>query len=90
MHGQMKAGQFLFLLRRFDEFHPKIDVLSGSHKRKENELSVCNKHGLHGGCGKGDAPSHRWGFGGLAKKRFEIWGPKVCILGHFQIYFTCN
>ena len=23
MHGQMKAGQFLFLLRRFDEFHPK-------------------------------------------------------------------
>ena len=48
-HGQMKAGQFLFLLRRFDEFHPKINVLSGSVKRKENGLFVCNKHGLHGG-----------------------------------------
>ena len=46
MHGQMKADQFLFLLRRFDEFHPKINVLSGSDKRKENELFVCNKHGL--------------------------------------------
>ena len=45
----MKAGQFLFLLRRFDEFDPKINVLSGSDKRKENELFVCNKHGLHGG-----------------------------------------
>ena len=48
-HGQMKAGQFLFLLRHFDEFDPKINVLSGSDKRKENELFVCNKHGLHGG-----------------------------------------
>ena len=45
----MKAGQFLFLLRRFDEFDPKINVLSGSDKRKENELFVCNKHGLHEG-----------------------------------------
>ena len=37
----MKAGQFLFLLRHFDEFDPKINVLSGSDKRKENELFVC-------------------------------------------------
>ena len=39
----MKAGQFLFLLRRFGEFDPKINVLSGSDKRKENELFVFNK-----------------------------------------------
>ena len=45
----MKAGQFLFLLRHFDEFDPKINVISDSDKRKENELFVCNKHGLHGG-----------------------------------------
>ena len=34
----MKAGQFLLLLPHFDEFDPKINVLSGSDKRKENEL----------------------------------------------------
>ena len=45
-HGQIKAEQFLFLLRHFDEFDPKINVLYGSDKRKENELFVCNKHGL--------------------------------------------
>ena len=45
----MKAGQFLFLLWHFDEFDPKINVLSGSDKRKENELFVCNNHRLHGG-----------------------------------------
>ena len=27
----------------------KKNVLSGSHKRKGNELFVCNKHGLYGG-----------------------------------------
>ena len=36
----MKAGQFLFLLRHFDEFDPKINVLSGSDKRKENKLQL--------------------------------------------------
>ena len=41
-HGQLKADQFLFLLRHFDEFDLKINVLSGSDKRKENELFVCN------------------------------------------------
>ena len=44
-----KGGPILFLLRHFDEFDPQINVLSGSDKRKENELFVCNKHGLHGG-----------------------------------------
>ena len=44
MRVQIKADQFLFLLRHFDELDPKINVLSGSDKRKEN-----NKHGLHGG-----------------------------------------
>ena len=38
----MKADQFLFLHRHFDKFDPKINVLSGSDKRKENELFVCN------------------------------------------------
>ena len=42
-HGQLKAAQFLFLLRHFDEFDRKINVLFGSDKRKENELFVCNK-----------------------------------------------
>ena len=45
----LKADQFLFLLRHFDEFEPKINVFFGSDKRKENELFVCSKHELPGG-----------------------------------------
>ena len=45
----MKTDQILFLLRHFDEFDPKINVLSRLDRRKETELFVCNKHGLHGG-----------------------------------------
>ena len=45
----MKADQILFSLRHFDEFDPKMNVLSGSDKRKENELFVRNKRGLYGG-----------------------------------------
>ena len=45
----MKVDQILFLLWHFNEFDPKINVLSGSDKRKENELFVRNTHGLHRG-----------------------------------------
>ena len=44
-----EGGPISVFVRRFDEFDPKINVLSGSDKRKENELFVCNEHGLHGG-----------------------------------------
>ena len=41
--GQIKADQFLFLLRHFDEFDSKINVLSGSDKRKKTSyLSAIN------------------------------------------------
>ena len=43
-HGQMKVGQFLFLLQHFDEFDPKINVLSGSDKEKrktQRKQAIC-------------------------------------------------
>ena len=41
---RIKADQFLFLHRHFDEFDPKINVLSGSDKRKKKAsyLSAIN------------------------------------------------
>ena len=36
----MKAGQFLFLLRRFDEFDPKINVQTNA--KKTSYLSAIN------------------------------------------------
>ena len=36
----VEADQFLFLLRHFDEFDPKINILFGSDKRKEKR-AIC-------------------------------------------------
>ena len=39
----MKADQILFLLRHFDEFDPKINVLSGLDKRKKKR-AICPQY----------------------------------------------
>ena len=46
-----------------------------------------NDHLFGVGVERGDAPSHRWGFGGLAQKTFQIWRPKSVYFRLFPVLF---